>query len=121
MLWNRGASVASREIFELLRPAPAGASAAERCGAGGSGRVTVRAVGLFFEGDRVMRFKVVDPRTGEYPDLRRIALTEDWARGLMYCDMEGFALEEDGTLLLLDECGAYREAPADRFVVEFEP
>jgi hypothetical protein len=27
---------------------------------------------------------------------------EPWARGLVYCDMEGFAVESDGSLILLD-------------------
>lgn len=38
-------------------------------------------------------FDVIDTKTGEYPDLWEIALKEDWANGLMYCDMEGFAIE----------------------------
>ena len=62
-------------------------------------------------------FTVVDKLTGEYPDLWEIALKEDWAKHLCYCDMEGFALEEDGTLLLLDECGKQAYCPADRFEV----
>ena len=62
-------------------------------------------------------FTVIDLHTGEYPDLLDIALTEDWAKGLMYCDMEGFALEEDGTLLLLDECGKFAYCPPGRFRV----
>ena len=51
-----------------------------------------------------MKFDVIDPKTGKYPDLEHIALTEDWAKGLMYCDMEGFCINEDGNLLLMDEC-----------------
>lgn len=47
-------------------------------------------------------FTIIDTKTGEYPDLWEIATSEDWAKGLMYCDMEGFAIEEDGTLILLD-------------------
>ena len=48
-------------------------------------------------------FTVIDKTTGHYPDIYNIALHEDWASELCYCDMEGFAIEEDGTLLLLDE------------------
>lgn len=33
-------------------------------------------------------FDVIDTKTGEYPDLWDIALKEDWAKDLMYCDME---------------------------------
>lgn len=65
-------------------------------------------------------FGVIDKKTGKYPDLEKIALEEDWAQGLMYCDMEGFALEEDGTLLLLDECGRQACCPPDRFEIVTE-
>lgn len=65
-------------------------------------------------------FSVIDKKTGKYPDLEKIALKEDWAQGLMYCDMEGFALDEDGTLLLLDECGRQVCCPPDRFEIVTE-
>ena len=65
-------------------------------------------------------FTVIDTKTGEYPDLCEIALNEDWAKGLMYCDMEGFAIEEDGTLILLDECGKHRYCPEGRFEIVWE-
>lgn len=67
-----------------------------------------------------MTFTVIDKKTGEYPDLWKIALEEDWAKSLMYCDMEGFAIEEDGTLILLDECGNHEYCPADRFEVVYD-
>ena len=66
-------------------------------------------------------FDVIDTKTGEYPDLWEIALKEDWANGLMYCDMEGFAIEEDGTLLLLDECGKQAYCPEGRFKIVPRP
>lgn len=56
-------------------------------------------------------FTVIDKKTGKYPDLQEIALTEDWAKHLMYCDMEGFAIQEDGTLILMDECGNMAYCP----------
>ena len=65
-------------------------------------------------------FSVVDTKTGEYPDLWEIALKEDWAKHLMYCDMEGFAIEEDGCLILMDECGNHAYCPEGRFQVVFE-
>lgn len=65
-------------------------------------------------------FSVIDKKTGKYPDLEKIALKEEWAQGLMYCDMEGFALEEDGTLLLLDECGRHEYCPEGRFEIVTE-
>jgi hypothetical protein len=67
-----------------------------------------------------MRFRVIDKETGEEPNLMQIALQEDWAKHLMYCDMEGFAIEDDGTLLLLDECGKMAYCPEDRFEIIFE-
>ena len=67
-----------------------------------------------------MKFTVIDTKTGNYPDLEKIALTEEWAKDLMYCDMEGFAIEEDGDLMLMDECGNFRYCPDDRFKIEFD-
>lgn len=67
-----------------------------------------------------MNFTVIDNKTGKEADCEKIALTEEWAKGLIYCDMEGFALLEDGTLVLLDECGRFEYCPADRFTVVFE-
>lgn len=62
-------------------------------------------------------FSVIDNNTGEYPNLELIALKEDWAKGLIYCDMEGFAVDESGNLVLLDECGNMAYCPPDRFTV----
>ena len=66
-------------------------------------------------------FDVVDTQTGEYPDLQWIAINEDWAKGLIYCDMEGFAIDEDGNLVLMDECGNFAYPPAGRFQVVRRP
>lgn len=65
-------------------------------------------------------FSVIDKKTGAYPDLEKIAIEEDWAQGLIYCDMEGFALMEDGELVLMDECGRFKYCPPDRFEVVLE-
>lgn len=67
-----------------------------------------------------MTFQVTDPRTGEYPDLEQIAKTEEWAGNLISCDMEGICINEDGRLLLMDECGNYAYCPEGRFQVTFE-
>lgn len=53
-------------------------------------------------------------------DLEKIALHEPWARHLVYCDMDCFAILEDGTLVLLDECGNYACPPPDEFTVRWE-
>lgn len=58
---------------------------------------------------------MIDKQTGIDPDLWAIATQEGWASNLLACDMEGFALMENGTLILLDECGNYVFCPDDRF------
>ena len=63
-------------------------------------------------------FVVTDKITGKSPDLEKIALREEWAKDLMYCDMQGFALTDEGELILLDECGRYSFCPENRFLVE---
>ena len=70
--------------------------------------------------EKQIRFSVIDNKTGEYPDLYNIALKEDWAKGLLYCDMEGFSINEDGQLILSDDCGKFVYCPGDRFTVVFE-
>ena len=67
-----------------------------------------------------MRFSVIDLLTGKEPDISNIALTEEWAKGLIYCDMEGFHIDADGTLCLADESGNYAYCPHDRFKIEVE-
>lgn len=67
-----------------------------------------------------MRFSVIDLLTGKEADISNIALTEEWAKDLIYCDMEGFHIDEDGTLCLADECGKYAYCPHDRFRIEVE-
>lgn len=62
-------------------------------------------------------FRVIDKKTGKEPDLEYIALNEEWAYNLIYCDMDCFALTEEGELILLDECGQYAVCPPDRFEV----
>lgn len=65
-------------------------------------------------------FIVIDKKTGKEADEYNISLHEDWAKHLMYCDMEGFAIEQDGTIILLDECGQFVYCSSDRFEVVSE-
>ena len=65
-------------------------------------------------------FVVIDNKTGEEADTYEIALHEDWARHLCYCDMDGWAIEENGTLLLVDECGRFAYADRERFKVVWD-
>ena len=69
-----------------------------------------------------MIFWVVDKKTGREANPGLIALKEDWAKELIYCDMEGFAILEDGRLILVDECGHYVFCPENCFeIVKYEP
>ena len=65
-------------------------------------------------------FVVLDKTTGKEADLGEIALHEEWAKSLVYCDMDGFAITQDGALLLLDECGKFEYCPSDRFEIVAE-
>ena len=65
-------------------------------------------------------FTVIDNTTGAYPDCYEIALTEEWAKHLMYCDIDCFAITEDGVLILIDDCGNCACCPNDRFTVVYE-
>ena len=62
-------------------------------------------------------------KTGAYPDVEKIALNEEWAKGLIYCDIDCFAMQEDGNLILIDDCGNFAYPPEKRFkvVLEKEP
>lgn len=64
-----------------------------------------------------MEFGVIDPQTGGYPNVEKIALTEEWAKHLIYCDIDSFAITEDGHLLLIDDCGNIAYCPVGRFKV----
>ena len=65
-------------------------------------------------------FRVIDSKTGEEADIERIAKREKWAKGLMWMDMEGWAIEQDGSLLLIDECGNWVCADRERFKVVWD-
>lgn len=69
-----------------------------------------------------MRFRVIDLQTDKEADLYAIVLesykAKTWAKNLIYCDIEGFAIKEDGTLVVLDECGSYAYPPQERFKLE---
>ena len=64
-------------------------------------------------------FTVIDTKTGEEADTFNIALHEDWAKQFCYCDIDGWAIEDDGSLLLVDECGRFAYADRERFKVKW--
>ena len=65
-------------------------------------------------------FTVIDNKTGKEADCGKIALHEEWAKGLCYCDMDGFALMQDGSLILMDECGRFAYCPDGRFSIVWD-
>ena len=69
-----------------------------------------------------IRFIVIDKRTGKEPifDHNHI-FKEKWFKqsNLIYCDIEGWYIGEDGMLVLADECGNIAYPPSDRFEVRF--
>ena len=65
-------------------------------------------------------FCVFDKKKNKEADCYKIALKEDWAKCLCYCDMDGFAIMQDGMLILLDECGRFTYCPDNRFKVVSE-
>jgi len=70
---------------------------------------------------RRFTFTVIDTKTGKEADTYEIALHEKWANNLCYCDMEGWAIEEDGNLVLMDECGQFAyPLDANRFNIVFD-
>ena len=69
----------------------------------------------------LIEFEVIDNQTGRYPNCELIAVTEEWAKRLVYCDIDCFAITEDGTLLLIDDCNNIAYPPRDRFTVKFDP
>ena len=83
-------------------------------------RLADDAVELLKEQEHSETFIVIDNETGEEANPYNIALYEDWAKHLCYCDMEGWAIEDDGTLLLVDECGRVAYADRKRFKVKWE-
>lgn len=75
-------------------------------------------------GAQPKRFYVIDTKDGmcrlcDWQYLEELALHEDWAKDLMYCDMEQFAIGEDGTLYLLDECSKWAYPPEGRFEIKW--
>lgn len=69
----------------------------------------------------MIEFTVIDNKTGAYPDCEKIALTEEWAKHLCYCDIDCFAITEDGALILIDDCGRMAYCPAGRFAPTIDP
>ena len=65
-------------------------------------------------------FRVIDTRTGKEANPEEIALQEEWAQSLVWCDMDGFYIGEDGSLILADECGNFVFCDTERFKIVWE-
>lgn len=70
--------------------------------------------------ENIAAFDVIDKTTGLKPNLRKIALEEEWAKNLMYCDMDGFMFDQDGSLYLVDDCNTLASCPEGRFEVKWK-
>lgn len=66
---------------------------------------------------RNKHFTVIDKKTGKYPDTYSIARRCKWAKHLMCFDIDGFALMEDGHLVLMDDCSNVAYCPGGRFEI----
>lgn len=70
-----------------------------------------------------MRFYIIDKRTGKEPifDHNHI-FKEKWFKesGLIGCDIDGWYISEDGTLVLVDDCGKVAYPPIDRFDIVYD-
>ena len=67
-----------------------------------------------------MSFQVLDTKTMKEVNLDDFtALARN--NNLMEFDLEGFALQEDGTLLLCDECGRFAYVPReDKYIIRIK-
>ena len=70
-----------------------------------------------------MIFKVIDNRTGKEPiyDFNHL-FKEKWFKesGLIYCDISGWIIDEEGFLALTDDCNNMAYPPIERFSVVFD-
>ena len=124
MEWRKGESENRKRRMnreEIISELKNGIEFADRRGYGGLSDTMMKAIKLIeSDGRKRESFIVIDRKTGEEADTYKIALREKWAKHLCYCDMEGWAIEDDGTLLLVDECGRFAYADRTRFEVKWE-
>lgn len=73
------------------------------------------------DAEGIQSFRVIDTKTGKEADACEIALHEDWAKHLIYCDIDGWAISDNGLLMLLDDCLRAAYPPdMERFKVVWE-
>ena len=61
-------------------------------------------------------FSVIDPSTGLYPDIATLR-KEPWAKHIITGSLVFFGIDEDGYLMMLDNCGHYAWVPEHRLEV----
>lgn len=66
-----------------------------------------------------MRFEVIDKQTENRPDTEKIVKFETWATHLYSMDIDGFAIQEDGTLILMDDMNNIAYCPEGRFQIVY--
>lgn len=66
----------------------------------------------------IRSFRVIDTKTGKEADTYEIALHENWEKHL--CDIDGWAISDCGSLMLIDVCGSFAYADRERFRVVWE-
>lgn len=66
-------------------------------------------------------FWVKDKHTSKEANLEEVVLEsykgKTWASNLVYCDIESWAIDTYGELLVTDECGNFAYAPMERFEI----
>lgn len=65
-------------------------------------------------------FYVIDKQTNDEADRAELILTEEWANHLLAMDPGEWAIDEDGQLLLIDDCNNIAYAPPGRFRILWE-
>lgn len=66
-----------------------------------------------------MTFDVIDTLTGQLANTFGIAQNEEWAKHLFSYRIDGWALGEDGTLMLIDNCCRIAYPPEGRFKIKW--
>ena len=61
-------------------------------------------------------FSIVDPNTGLYPDIE-VLRKEPWAKHTVTGSLIFFGIDEDGYLMMCDNCGHYAFVPDNRLEV----
>ena len=67
--------------------------------------------------EKPIRFRVIDTITGKEPSEDVIYQLAEQGR-LVYCDIDGFYIGEDGEICLIDDCGNATWLDGERFKVE---